>query len=146
MKAKFKTFSFIALPLLFSLLFSLLLAACEPTDWEVILAPPEPVTGLSASGHSGNDITFNFTLPEFSEQVALFPDYSIMVYYYSRPDAGVEETYHGYLNYGPADFGSTHSAPVTIDTLSAVDYVFILYTVDNEYQKSEPTETGTVSW
>ena len=142
MKTRLRTYSYIGLPLLFSLL----LAACEPTDWDVILAPPEPVIGLNDSGQTGNSITFEFTLPDFSEQVALFPDYTIMVYYYSRADGSSEETYHGYLNYGPADFGTFQNPTVTINTLSSDDYFFILYTVDNEYQRSEPAETGPVTW
>ena len=141
MKTRLRTYSYIGLPLLFSLL----LAACEPTDWDVILAPPEPVTGLSVSGHTGNDITFNFTLPDFSDQVALFPDYTIMVYYYSRPASGGEETYHGHFFYNSVNFGNSQSENVTIP-LSGGNYIFILYTVDNEYQKSEPAETGPVNW
>ena len=142
MKSIFRPYSIFVL----ALLFSLLLAACEPADWDVILAPPEPVTGLSATSPAVNDITFNFTLPDFSEQVALFPDYTIMVYYYSRPAGGGKETYHGNLWYGPANFGNAQSETVTIDTLSSGNYIFILYTVDNEYQKSEPTESNSVSW
>lgn len=143
MKSTIRIYSLIALPLLFSLL----LAACEPTDWDVILAPPDPVTGLSASVPSGDSITFTFTLPDFSEQVALFPDYSIMLYYYSRPATGGEETYHGKLWYGPADFGNAQSQSVNISGLTVgTEYIFILYTVDNEYQKSEPAEIGPVTW
>jgi hypothetical protein len=123
----------------------LLLAGCEPNEWYRILAAPPPVAGLSWSNHTGNDITFDFTLPDLSEELAFFPNYSFDVDYYYRLAAGSQEIYLGRFQYDDSDSGAAQTETVTL-SLAADSYVFILYTVDTEYQKSTPAETTTVAW
>jgi hypothetical protein len=136
-----------ALALLIVLALPALLSGCEPNDWYRILAAPPPVENLSYSAHAANNITFDFTLPDLSEELSFFPNYSFRVFYYYREAMGTTETYVGRFYFDRSDAGQDQHTAVSISGLTvATDYVFVLYVVDTESQKSEPAETLPVTW
>jgi hypothetical protein len=97
--------------------------------------------------HSGNDITFEFTLPGLTEEFAFFTNYEFDVYLYSRPFSESRETYHRNWYFEESDAGTLQTQEATLAGLTGgTDYVFIVYLSDSEGQKSEPATTNTVTW
>ena len=76
----------------------LAMGACEPTDWDLILASPAAVTGVSTA-HAGADITIDFTLPPVPE---IHAQEGFSIWFTVRPAAGGQETFIGSKTYGAA--------------------------------------------
>ncbi|MBN1696474.1 MAG: hypothetical protein JW881_03065 [Spirochaetales bacterium] len=130
-----------------SILPLLLPSGCEPNDWDIIMAAPPPVENLSIFSHSGDDIIFAFTLPDFSEKHEVFSKFEFHVYIYSRPASGGEETYHSSDYFDQSQIGTDQTIMDTFTGLTGgTQYIFILYVVDTEFQKSDPVETLPVNW
>jgi len=130
------------------ILFFLLVTGCEPNQWDLILAAPPPVKDLRVIDHTGGTIDFQFTLPEFTEETALFPDYGFELYLYYRPASESQEIYYSYWYFEESEAGTVQTPQVDFSSVltGGSDYVFIFYVVDREYQKSEPATTNVVTW
>lgn len=130
-----------------AMLAALLLAGCEPSDWDRILAPPLPVQLDSAVPGALGTVTFRYTLPDLSEQIDFFPNYSFGVDYYVRQAESSRETYISHRTFNNSDSGTLQNHDEVFSGLSAgIQYVFIVYTIDTECQRSVGRETGTITW
>lgn len=128
-----------------------LLAGCEPNDWDLILSVPEPVENLTVTHPvlGPQDIQFDFTLPDLAV-AEIYPSYETAVCFYYREAAGTDEIYIGWEGYyEKSQLGAPQTVlkDLTSEGLSGgTDYVFILYTVDGEHQKSIGVVSAVVTW
>jgi len=119
-----------------------LMTGCEPTGWDLVLAPPPPVEHLQATYDSAeNAVNVTYTVPEPN---AIQEYLSVVIYYRLPPsddriylDAfGMRESPSGepsYIFSPPAEMAVGGDAWV------------IVVTRDDEYQPSEPVEV-LVDW
>ncbi len=118
---------------------------CEPTDWDRILAVPAPVTGLSAT-RTLNNVQLDYTLPA---RDPLYVTDGFRIYFYYRDlTAGTPEVYRYSATRAPAQELTAVSDTLDMTGLLTPgnSYVFVVYNVDVEYQRSVPAQSSAIVW
>lgn len=126
--------------------FGIAFVSCEPRLWDNILAAPGPVDNLVVTHTSGfdNNIQFDYDIPASSANEFQLDENFIKIWIYSRLSSGGDEVYCGGSN---SVVGTGQGFSLTITTLTpTVLYDFIVYTVDREFQRSEPVVEPSVEW
>lgn len=138
----------------------IVLSGCEPTDWNVILAGPNPVSNVAvdetAIGLNGDNVSIfiTYTAPAIHE-VSLYPEanYDVLITYRKSSEAPsppeYESTSFDYL--GPESQNEELETEILIpetDLENGGEYIITLYTADGEGQLSEGVESNvfTASW
>jgi hypothetical protein len=136
------------------------LSGCEPTDWDVILAGPNPVTNVTvdeaAIGLNGDDVSIfiTYTTPVLHD-VSLYPDanYDVLLTYRKISEAPSPPEYEStrFEYVGPDSQNETRETEILIpeeDLENGGEYIITVYTADGEGQLSEGIDSDpfTASW
>ncbi|MBN2737884.1 MAG: hypothetical protein JXR70_12940 [Spirochaetales bacterium] len=127
------------------ILLILFIGSCEPKDWEYILAAPGPVINFSLT-HTGGEstININFTYPSSSvNQYQNDGDYLVAWLYYKPVNSGTEK----FITHFSCELDVPVGDNLDLGTSSLTtgeEYAFIIYTIDSEYQRSEPAIQTTI--
>ena len=136
------------------------LSGSEPTDWDVILAGPNPVSNVtvdeSAIGLNGDDVSIfiTYSAPAI-HNVSLYPDanYDVLITYRKSSEAPSPPEYEStrFENVGPDSQNEERETEISIpetDLENGGEYIITVYTADGEGQLSEGIDSDpfTASW
>lgn len=133
--------------IIIAVLILVLLASCEPNDWEYILDGVDDVMNLNVV-RNVDDVEFTYTLPEYPLCEFRGDDCFYRVYYYYSPAGSDVEIIIGENQYNPTEgdpgsgsFEMTFAHGLT----GGSNYTFTVYTIDENYKPSEGV-SKTISW
>lgn len=157
---KIKTMGFLGVCVI-GITVMVVLTGCEPTDWDIILAGPNPVSNVSVDAANAildvdNNVSFkvSYTAPAYHE-VSLYPDanYDVLITYRKSSEAPsppeYESTNFDMIN--PDSENKDREIEITIpetDLENGGEYIITVYTADGEGQLSEGVDSDpfTLSW